>query len=122
MQISPTERRCLSALCGGRAAIDAQRQIRRRGSFSLLRPANPKRRRATLAAALQIGSALLFLAGGVCSAQKPELVVQTGHSGWVYSVAFSPDGKLLASGSSDQTIKLWDVATGTELRSLRGHT
>lgn len=65
---------------------------------------------------------LLLLAAGLCVAQEPELVVQTGHSGWVNSVAFSPDGKLLASGSSDQTIKLWDVATGTELRALRGHT
>ncbi len=65
---------------------------------------------------------LLLLAAGIGAAQEPELVVQTGHSGWVYSVAFSPDGKLLASGSSDQTIKLWDAATGTELRSLRGHT
>ena len=68
-----------------------------------------------------LGGLLLF-AAGFCAAQGPELVVQTGHSGWVYSVAFSPDGKMLASGSSDQTIKLWDVATGTELRALRGHT
>jgi WD40 repeat protein len=37
-------------------------------------------------------------------------------------VAFSPDGKIFASGSSDQTIKLWDIATGAELRTLRGHT
>ncbi len=66
--------------------------------------------------------ALLFLTSWVCVAQRPELVVQTGHAGWIYSVAYSPDGKLLASGSSDQTVKLWDVATGTELRSLRGHT
>ncbi|KAI3035032.1 hypothetical protein CBS76997_10834 [Aspergillus niger] len=35
-----------------------------------------------------------------------------GHSGIVYSVAFSGDGQLLASGSSDKTIKLWDAATG----------
>jgi WD40 repeat protein len=37
-------------------------------------------------------------------------------------VAFSPDGRLLASGSADNTIKLWDVATGSEVRTLTGHT
>ncbi len=38
------------------------------------------------------------------------------------SVAFSPDGKTLASGSWDNTIKLWEVATGHELRALTGHS
>jgi len=51
-----------------------------------------------------------------------ELVVQTGHTNAINSVAFAPDGRTLASGSVDNTIKLWDVVTGTELRSLRGHT
>ncbi len=44
-----------------------------------------------------------------------------GDKGYVHSVAFSPDGKLLASASSDLTIKLWEVSTGKELRTLRGH-
>ena len=43
-----------------------------------------------------------------------------GHSDWVQSVAFSPDGKLLASGSSDGTVKLWDAATGSTLQTLDG--
>jgi len=46
----------------------------------------------------------------------------TGHTDEVTSVAFAPDGRTLASGSPDQTIKLWDVASGREVRTLSGHT
>ncbi|KAL4899381.1 hypothetical protein BDW74DRAFT_163568 [Aspergillus multicolor] len=45
-----------------------------------------------------------------------------GHSGWVQSVTFSPDGTRLASSSDDQTIKLWDASTGELQQTLEGHS
>jgi WD40 repeat protein len=45
----------------------------------------------------------------------------TGHSGPVNLVAFSSDGKLLASGSADSTVKIWDVATGQLITTLSGY-
>jgi WD40 repeat protein len=41
-----------------------------------------------------------------------------GHSGPVGSAAFSPDGKLILSGSDDTLVKIWDVATRLEVRSV----
>ncbi|MCF3608541.1 hypothetical protein L2E81_18910 [Planktothrix agardhii 1033] len=45
-----------------------------------------------------------------------------GHSGSVNSVAISPDGQILVSGSDDKTITIWDLSTGQELRTLTGHS
>jgi WD40 repeat protein len=57
---------------------------------------------------------------GPLSAQEPKLRdTLKGHMGMVYSVAYSPDGKTLASGSyDDETVKLWDVQTGKERATL----
>jgi WD40 repeat protein len=53
-------------------------------------------------------------------AQEPNLRdVLKGHSDVVFCVAFSPDGKILASASGDKTIKLWDVVAGKDIATLR---
>ncbi|MGP1414934.1 MAG: eIF2A-related protein [Treponema sp.] len=65
--------------------------------------------------------------GGVDSAyvthtmNKPEIVFNSMHSGTIESIAYSPDGKYIASGSSDGTIKIWEAETGRLLRTLTGH-
>src|SRR5690242_5310840 len=44
-----------------------------------------------------------------------------GHAGYVFAVAFSPDGSTLASGGDDHSVRLWGVAAGRELATLTGH-
>src|SRR5947207_13106534 len=45
-----------------------------------------------------------------------------GHSNSITAIIFSPDGKLLASGSGDYTVKLWEERKGAALRMLEGHS
>jgi WD40 repeat protein len=44
-----------------------------------------------------------------------------GHGGSVFAVAWSPDGKWIATRSYDDTTRVWDAASGAEQRTLRGH-
>ena len=65
----------------------------------------------------------LASAGKVWDAQTgQELLSLKGHTSAVRSMAFSPDGKRLASGSEDSMVQVWDAQTGQELLTLKGHS
>jgi TIR domain/WD domain, G-beta repeat len=58
---------------------------------------------------------------GTGAALGDESIRTFRHANWVWALAFSPDGGSALSGSLDHTAKLWDVATGREIRTFAGH-
>lgn len=74
---------------------------------------------------LQAASVAIIVAPCVSFAQSgtslPELALQSGHTDKITAIAFSPDGRVLASASDDHTVKLWEVPSGVEIRTLMGH-
>ena len=64
--------------------------------------------------------------GCICKLKYGEVTLNpkctlTGHSRDVYSVAYSPDGKHIVTGSRDRTVKVWDSQTGKEVNVLFCH-
>ena len=68
---------------------------------------------------LASGSDLTIRLWDVASGKELNSLIEAGS---IRSVAFSPDGKMLASGSEDRTVRLWDVASGEELHTFTGHS
>ena len=59
---------------------------------------------------------------GVVSSVSFSPIAILKHTAFVHSVSFSSNGKILASGTADKTVKLWDIATATIIATLEGHT
>lgn len=55
-------------------------------------------------------------------AENKRLFSLQGHTGFVTSVAYAPDGKQIASASLDGTVRIWDAVNGAPIRTLTGHT
>ncbi len=65
---------------------------------------------------------LLIENGATITESKPKLILPFFHSSRINSIAFSPNGKYIISGSMDKTIKLWDLVSGKEIKTFTGHT
>jgi WD40 repeat protein len=70
----------------------------------------------TIAVSLQYGDIITLNA-----VTGSKIGVLSGHTDWVNSLTFSPDGTSLVSGSGDKTIKLWDMQTGGVVKTFQGH-
>jgi WD40 repeat protein len=97
-----------------RQKIGAARLFAREGGRSM-------RSIAVMMLAVGLGSGASSLRAEQPQAPPATLVRVVGHTDPITTLAFSPDGKTLATGSDDYTVKLWNVATGLMLRTIEGH-
>jgi WD40 repeat protein len=74
------------------------------------------------AVAVSLAAVLPWLPAAEDNAAPGVIATMKGHTEAVYSVAFTPDGKHVVSGSGDHTLKVWDSSTGKEIKSFGGPT
>src|SRR4051812_11725008 len=108
----------------------AEVELRSSGDLSLVRTLSGHRGNVN-ALAFSADGTRLFASGGQPGlrgevrewlvAEGKQLRIQEGHKDAIYSLALSPDGKILATGSYDQKIELWNAETGKQIRTLSGH-
>ncbi|MEU3751314.1 serine/threonine-protein kinase [Streptomyces olivoreticuli] len=77
---------------------------------------------ATATAAAAVPAYFLWRGSGTDSDPAKPVTRLSGHTSEIDCLAFAPDGKTLASGSYDNTVRLWDVTTGRTVTTYQGHT
>jgi WD40 repeat protein/Zn-dependent protease with chaperone function len=144
LKVATQFRATLQPRCGAVAVVESHGTLRRR-LLQLRQPLHLSRRQWALAAGCVILLGILGIlpwrlvrpvAGAAPgkqenpahamsiptkSGERPQLVLQFGHNKPLTAVAFSPDGRMLATGDEDGTLKLWQTATGMLLSSWHGH-
>ena len=63
----------------------------------------------------------LYITRAFVGGVRVEVQKLTGHQGLVRSVAVTPDGRYIVSGSEDMTVRVWERDTGKEVQKLTGH-
>jgi hypothetical protein len=89
------------------------------------RPEPPPRKISRRALIIGLAAGGVVLAGGGLSwwlLKSRAYFTYRGHTDWVYDVAWSPDGKRLASCSKDKSVQIWDAADGSHVFTYTGHT
>lgn len=89
-----------------------------RGNYTTIIPTNKRQRRLLLVGGCAAVLVLSFIGYQHWQEQTPTLM---GHAGEVNTVAITPDGKNIVSGSDDKTVKVWDLNSRTLQHTLRGH-